>query len=106
MTVGKMQDPLYYELKSGRSLDPRTDTGHNVTLYKNSFGELYEKGLLLAPMKTTIIRCPRALSVPLIKEGSREVRRAAKMICLRKYFPPQMRQMICELRSGDDKEMK
>jgi hypothetical protein len=87
----------FFELKKGKPLDPKGDTVHKVTLYKDSFDELFKQGLLSSPIRTTIIRCPGAWSPPLLKEISREIRRGLKMIFLRQYCPPRLRQIIYEL---------
>lgn len=74
---------------------------HRVTLYKNSFDDFYENGLLSSRITTKIIRCPKAWSPPFLKEISREVRRGLKMMFLRTYLPPRGRQIIYEMRSRD-----
>ncbi len=89
----------YFELKDGRPLTFTEAARHGVTFYKDSFDTLYEQDLISSPAATKIIRCPKAFSPPWPKEILREIRRMAKIVIFRRYFPPRGRQIIYELRN-------
>jgi hypothetical protein len=85
----------YFELEKGKPLDATGD--HKVTFYKDSFDFLYNQGLLASPVKTKVIRCPKAWSAPWPKDTLRQIRRAVKMALFLRYFPVKGRMIIYEL---------
>lgn len=92
----------YYELaKGGRPLSAENPSDHKATFYRHSFDYLVTEGLAVS-VAARVVRCTGAWGPSLPKDLLRQVKRGLRMLLTARYHPPLMRQIIFELRRGND----